>query len=68
MAELNEKEINEVSGGEYDRYVDYYCIPGDTLNRIAWLYHTTPAFLINLNNLSNPNLRAGQHLLVPKVK
>ena len=68
MAELNETELNEAAGGSYKDHEDYYCIPGDTLNRIAWLYQTTPAYLINLNNLTNPNLKPGQHILVPKRK
>ncbi|MDO4983873.1 MAG: LysM peptidoglycan-binding domain-containing protein [Eubacteriales bacterium] len=68
MNELNEKELNEVSGGGYKNHEDYYCVPGDTLERIAWLFQTTPEYLINLNNLTSINLTVGQHLLVPKVK
>ena len=69
MAELNETELNEaVGGGSYKDHEDYYCKPGDTLNLVAGQYGTNAAYLINLNNLTNPNLKPNQHLLVPKKK
>lgn len=45
--------------------VYYTVVSGDTLTRIAALYHTTVAAIVKLNNIANPNLiKVGQKLRV----
>lgn len=46
----------------------YYTVcPGDTLAKIAWRFGVDVPYLMQLNQLSNPNrIDAGQVLLVPK--
>ena len=66
MSELNEKELNEVSGGT-SPYFKYTVVFGDTLSEIAVRFHTTVSVLCKLNNISNPDrIRAGQILLIPR--
>lgn len=44
----------------------YTVVPGDTLNRIAWRYHTTISTLVSANAIHNSNLIfVNQHLCLP---
>ena len=66
MAEINEKELNEVSGGVASGYFAYTVVYGDTLFGIAKRFKTTVATLQQLNNISNPDvIKVGQVLIVP---
>lgn len=48
------------------RYDSHRIVPGDTLYRIASRYKTTPAELIEINGLKNPNdIQIGRALKVP---
>ena len=68
MAELNEKEMEEVGGG-VSPFVSYTIVFGDTLSEIALRTGTTVSFLAQLNNIPNPDvIRAGQVILVPRGK
>lgn len=48
-------------------YFIYTVQPGDTLSKIAATYNTTVQAIVELNNISNPNLiQVGQKLKIPK--
>ena len=48
-------------------YKTYQVGKGDTLNKIATLFHTTPEKLAKMNNISDPRkLKTGMELKVPK--
>ena len=67
MADINEKDLQQVSGGAYSGPCFRYTIQtGDCLSKIAERYHTSVKTLVELNNISNPDLiYAGHTLLVP---
>lgn len=66
MAELNEKELNKVSGGTAGGYFAYTVVYGDTLFGIATRFKTDVKTLQQLNNIANPDvIKAGQVLVVP---
>ena len=68
MAELKEKEMNEVSGGAASPYFTYTVVFGDTLSGIAVRFHTTVATLQRLNNIPDPDkIKVGQVLLIPRA-
>lgn len=55
--------------GENNNYIEYVVRRGDTLIKLANEYSTTVATLVNLNNISNPNLiYIGQRIKVPNRK
>ena len=72
---INEKELNEVSGGvvlEGDRYVgpcfEYVVVEGDTLNKLARRFGTSVNIIYNLNRdkIQDKNIiRVGWKLLIP---
>ena len=70
--ELNENEMNEVSGGAYKPlpykpgYFQYQIQPGDTLSKIARMYNTTVNKLMSYNpQIKDRNLiRAGAYMYV----
>ncbi|MDO5444289.1 MAG: LysM domain-containing protein [Eubacteriales bacterium] len=72
MTELNELELTNVSGGQYNGPVFRYTINwGDTLSGIAVKYKTTVAVLMELNpnEIKNPDkIYAGHTILVPYTK
>ena len=66
MAEVNEKELNEVSGGAAGGYFAYTVVYGDTLSGIAKRFRTDIKTLQQLNNIANPDvIKVGQVLVVP---
>ena len=67
---LNENEIEKISGGAYQGPCFVYVIKwGDTLSGIAARYHTTVKILCELNSISNPDkIYAGNKLLVPYIQ
>lgn len=68
MAEfINDKELENVSGGAYTGPCFKYTIQkGDCLSVLAQRYHTTVATLVQINNIPNPDLiYAGKTLLIP---
>ena len=71
MVELNERELEEISGGQaavppVGPYKTHVVKSGECLSGIALKYKTTVEFLAKLNNIPNPDrLRAGRKLLVP---
>ena len=67
LQNLNENELNEVSGGVYTGRVRRYTIqPGDTLISIARNSRTTVNVLCQLNGIVNPDrIRAYDVILVP---
>lgn len=50
--------------GEYD-YTNYTVKSGDSIQSIAAKYNCTPAMIMFLNNLTSPNLKAGQKIIIP---
>ncbi|MFM2486416.1 LysM peptidoglycan-binding domain-containing protein [Celerinatantimonas yamalensis] len=40
-------------------------VSGDTLNKIAYQYHTTTKMISSINHLNTKIIRVGQHLIVP---
>lgn len=70
MAELNIKDLENVSGGAYTGPCFRYTIQrGDCLSVLAQRFHTTQAILMELNpQIKNPDLiYAGNVLLVPYI-
>ena len=73
MTELEDKELEEVSGGNngvtanpVGRYKIHVVKNGECLSLIAVKYGTTVEILAKLNNIPNPDvLRVGQKLMVP---
>lgn len=68
MAEINEKDLEQVSGGLYQGPVFRYTIQrGDCLSVLAERYHTTVAILMELNpQITNPDkIYAGRQMLIP---
>lgn len=52
-----------------NNYIEYVVRRGDTLTRLANEYATTVTTLVNLNNISNPNLiYVGQRIRIPNNK
>ena len=73
MTELNDKELEDISGGNNGvtlnptgRYKIHVVKSGECLSWIAVKYGTTVEFLAKLNNIPNPDvIRVKQKLLVP---
>ena len=69
MAELTEKELEQISGGnETGSTFTYEVVPGDSLSVIAMRFGTTVATLMALNKdrITNPDIiKAGWKLRVP---
>ena len=52
--------------GENNNYIEYVVRSGDTLNKLAQEYSTTVTAIVNLNNITNPNLIfVGQRIQIP---
>lgn len=67
MSEVNEKELNEVSGGKASPYFSYTVVYGDTLSEIALRNKTTVKTICLLNNIPNPDvIKVGQVLMLPR--
>lgn len=67
MTELNENELNEVSGGTTGKCFPYTIVFGDTLSEIAVRFHTKVAILQKLNNIHDPDkIKAGHTILIPR--
>lgn len=75
MAEMNEKELNEVAGGKSNNgkgwgnspYFSYTIVYGDTLSGIALRFGTTVQNLCVLNNIPNADkIKSGQVIIVPR--
>ncbi len=64
---LNDSELNEVSGGDGQRYAYYTVVHHDDLTRIAHYFKTTPQAIIDLNPIITDefSLRTGWVLKVP---
>ena len=62
-SEIVEEPIEEIEDDNYDTYI---VKKGDSLWQISKDNNITVDELININNLSNNNLKIGQKLLVPK--
>ena len=59
-------KVPSVVTGENNNYIEYVVRRGDTLNKLAQEYSTTVAAIVNLNNISNPNLIfVGQRIQIP---
>lgn len=59
---MNDDDLNAVSGGTILRY---QVQPGDTLDKIAAMYHVSTEQLMKWNNLQDPNkLDAGKPIQV----
>lgn len=70
MEELNERELEEISGGKGPSPVGPFKMhvvkSGECLSGIAQRYGTSVQALVSLNKISNPDLlRVNQPLLVP---
>ena len=75
---LNEKELNEVSGGygpwqqyakgtyvNYSQYIVYTVVGGDVLSGIAIRFGVTVAQIQSWNGIKDPNvIRVGQKLTI----
>jgi len=67
MAEMNEKDLNEVGGGASSQFWPYKIVYGDTLSEIALRNGTTVQYLCQLNNIKNPDvIKAGQVIMIPR--
>ena len=78
---LNEKELNEVSGGygpwqqyakgtyvNYGQYIVYTVVGGDVLSGIAIRFGVTVQQICQWNNIKNPNLiYPGQVLIIKEA-
>lgn len=67
LAELNDEEIAQVSGGTYNGPCFVYVVKkGDCLSVLAHKYGTTVQILCEVNNIRNPDLLyEGNKLLIP---
>lgn len=71
MVELNDRELEEINGGQaavppVGPYKTHVVKSGECLSGIALKYGTTVQFLVRLNNITNPDvLRVKQKLIVP---
>lgn len=67
MAEITEKDLEQISGGAYSGPCFKYTIQwGDTLSALALKYHTTVATLAQINNIPNPDvIKAGATIYIP---
>ena len=70
MVELNEQELEEISGGKgvppVGPYKTHVVKSGECLSAIAQQYGTSVQFLVRLNNIQNPDvLKVKQKLIVP---
>ena len=62
MNALNDKELDQVTGGSQLAYIVQ---PGDTLGKLAAKYHCTVEQLCRWNNIRNPNnIQIGQRLII----
>lgn len=60
-------KVPSIVTGENNNYIEYVVRRGDTLNKLAQEYSTTVTTIVNLNNISNPNLiYVGQRIILPK--
>ena len=66
---ITDEELTQVSGGVYCGPMIVYTIQrGDTLSKIAARHGTTPAIIMELNNMTRTVLRPGHKLLIPDPK
>ena len=69
MDQLNEKELEEISGGQNSQNTfTYEVVPGDSLSVIAMRFGTTVATLMALNKdrITNPDIiKVGWKIRVP---
>lgn len=65
--ELNESQLNEVSGGHGQRYAYYTVVHGDNLTRIAHYFKTSIQAIVDLNPIITDRnfIRTGWVLKVP---
>ena len=65
--ELNESQLNEVSGGSGQRYAYYTAVHGDNLTRIAHYFKTSIQAIMDLNPIITDRnfIRTGWVLKVP---
>ena len=65
--ELNESQLNEVSGGSGPRYAYYTVVHGDNLTRIAHYFKTSIQAIMDLNPIITDRnfIRTGWVLKVP---
>ena len=62
MNALNDKELDQVTGGSQ---LAYLVQPGDTLGKLAAKYHCTVEQLCRWNHIQNPNnIQIGQRLII----
>ncbi|MDZ7378510.1 MAG: LysM peptidoglycan-binding domain-containing protein [candidate division KSB1 bacterium] len=61
----NQTALHEATPTSTPGVVLYYVQPGDTLGMIAKAFSTTVESIMNLNQMKNTNIRAGQALTVP---
>lgn len=68
MTEINDIELEEVSGGKKSPFFIYRVKSGDTLSGIAFHNHTTVQELLRLNrNITNPDrIELNQKILIPR--
>lgn len=60
-------KVPTIVTGENNNYAEYVVRKGDTLTKLAQEYSTTVTTLVNLNNISNPNLiYIGQIIKIPR--
>ena len=71
MAELNEQELNEVSGGvigpDGRQYRLIYTVqPGDNLSTLGVIFGVNYLLIARVNGIENPDrIRVGQKLYIP---
>jgi len=65
--QINDAELDNVNGGAYTGKAYYYVVKrGDSLTSIARATGTSVSILVEINNISNPDIiKVGQKLLIP---
>ncbi|MEN6418581.1 MAG: LysM domain-containing protein [Clostridiaceae bacterium] len=65
--ELNESQLNEVSGGQGQRFAYYTVVHGDNLTRIAHYFKTSIQAIVDYNPIITDRnfIRTGWVLKVP---
>ncbi len=64
-AQLVQNTLSNSRHYKHTQWIHYHIAKGDNLSQLASRYHTTTAWLKNINHLNNSLIHIGQEILIP---